>query len=257
MLSSYCEKASVMNRSTVPSPRPLRIPLRLHQPATRRRKAGSLARQLTSHAAQVRESERKRIARDLHDDLGYRLMATILELDRMTCRYQETARLADDLARLRSYLVQTADAMHDIAVDLSSRTIADLGLSTALANLARRSETASGARIEIATSGELDSLSPAVALVAYRIAQEALTNALRHAEASTITISATVDHGRLILAVADDGVGCGATDPATTGRPALGIRGMRERAAAFDGRLELISRPGQGTTVRASLPVKE
>jgi two-component system sensor histidine kinase UhpB len=204
----------------------------------------------------VREAERMRIARDLHDELGYRLMALILEIDRLTCRYQATERLADDMARIRSYLVQTATAIHDIAVNLSSRDLADLGLPAALANLGRQSEAASGIRILVSASGELESLPPEVALVAYRITQEALTNALKYADASTITISASLADGRLTLTITDDGIGCGALDPGTAGRPALGIRGMRERAAAIGGRLELISRPGQGATVRASLPVE-
>jgi signal transduction histidine kinase len=204
----------------------------------------------------VREAERMRIARDLHDELGYRLMALILEIDRVTCRYQGTGRLADDMARIRSYLVQTATAIHDIAVNLSSQDLAGQGLPAALANLARQSEAASSMRILVSASGELESLPPEVALVAYRITQEALTNALKYADASTITISASLAHGRLTLTITDDGIGCGAPEPGTAGRPVLGIRGMRERAAAIGGRLELTSRLGQGTTVRATLPVE-
>jgi two-component system sensor histidine kinase UhpB len=123
----------------------------------------------------------------------------------------------------------------------------------ALIALCTRVGAQDGPRVKRELQGTLPPLSAEVELVIYRIAQESLTNALRHSEAGKATVSLEADADSVTLRVADDGKGMPAQPP----RGAAGIAGMRERALLVGGRLTIDSRPGQGTEVRLTIPVEQ
>jgi len=193
----------------------------------------------------AQEEERRRIARDLHDEIGQNLTGLLLflrraaetegeERQRALTEAQETARLMhDELHRL--------DAM------LRPSVLDDLGLAAALTELTQthRARTAADVDASIDESVRLDEQSE---LVAYRIAQEALTNVARHAEANRVAVVLRyAAPGSVELAVRDDGVGLNGA------KPRGGVRGMRERALAVGGNLSITGAPGHGTTVLLQL----
>jgi two-component system sensor histidine kinase UhpB len=190
-------------------------------------------------ALAAQESERRRIARELHDEVGQALTAAMLRLDRADAREAKEG-LRDALEEVR-----------EIARRLRPEALDDLGLGNALRALV--ASVARDARLDVKPEIEpgLPSLTPEQELVVYRVAQEALTNALRHADASSLRFSLGTHGDDVVLVVEDNGRGF---DPQQV-PPASGIRGMRERALLVRARLELESAPGGGTAVRLRTPV--
>ncbi len=209
-------------------------------------------RHIASNLESVREAERARMARDLHDDLGQIL--TALQMDVALLRRQsdpaQTGALFDNVGRL---IRAASDAGRRVAAELRP-TVLDLGLEAALSWLAQQYSGRYAVDVEVdfasrATVGEL------IATELYRIAQEALTNVVRHAQARHAWIRcADAAGGEVCLTVDDDGRGYSAPH-AVAGRPALGLRGMRERAAVFGGSFELDRSPRGGVRIRVCLPV--
>jgi two-component system, NarL family, sensor histidine kinase UhpB len=197
---------------------------------TERRESGRIA-----SAAQ--EEERKRIARELHDEVGQVLTGVMLQLDDADAR-EAVRRSLEDVRR--------------IARELRPETLDDLGLLSALRAL---SNTAAhnGLRVERQLDiGDLR-LRPEVELAVYRVAQESLTNVMRHARASEVLVALQQVDGALRLIVRDDGGGL----PAGDGQGGAGIAGMSERALHVGGRLTVASSPGGGTEVRLDIPLPE
>jgi two-component system, NarL family, sensor histidine kinase UhpB len=196
-------------------------------------------------ALAAQEGERRRIARELHDEIGQALTAVLLQLER-------TARAVPDggvqvlVVEAREDVRDALDDVRRIARELRPEALDDLGLASALAaltvSLAERADVCFDRRID----RDLPELSPEVELVLYRVAQESLTNVARHADASNVELSLTRVDGGIELRVRDDGRGF---DSSSAG-PINGIRGMRERAVLIGARLALDSRPGDGTEVR-------
>lgn len=198
------------------------------------------------------ESERREIARTLHDELGQSVtairslaMAVALRGDGEDAR---AARLINDEAA-RLY-----DRMHGMIPGLAPMALDQLGLRDALAELVRRmAATHAGTRIELDAPGLPGSLGRATALVAYRIVQEGLTNALRHASAGQVQVRVVPQGPELLVSVADDGRGL-SDDWRTRGH--FGLRWMSERAEALGGSLVIGARPQGGTELRAALPLQ-
>jgi two-component system, NarL family, sensor histidine kinase UhpB len=140
-----------------------------------------------------------------------------------------------------------------IARELRPEALDDLGLVNALIALSTRIGAHGGPRVRRDLQAQLPALSPDVELVIYRVAQESLTNALRHSGASEVTVSLRADAEDVTLAVTDDGEGL----PAELPRDSSGIAGMRERALLVGGMLSLASVPGQGTEVRLTIPIDQ
>jgi two-component system sensor histidine kinase UhpB len=199
------------------------------------------------------EGERRRIGRELHDEIGQRLTGTLLELKR----------LADDVPQpfkteVRSIQEQQRAALDEVgalAWQLRPALLDDLGLLSAVDALADSLDEP-GARIKTSLPAGLSALPPELELVVYRIAQEALTNAVRHSGASHIELDLEVGAGRLTLQVSDDGTGL----PTMQGE-GPGIRGMRERALLVGGRLHMgpsaaVRTGRRGTTVRLDIPAR-
>ncbi|MGH2949720.1 MAG: sensor histidine kinase [Solirubrobacteraceae bacterium] len=197
-----------------------------------------------------RETEQRRLARELHDELGQSLTALLMHLERAERRVPEPLRgeLVDAQEATRTSL----DELRRIVRRLRPDALEDLGLASALRALATWHGERTGMTVEAAVEAPLPQLSREAELVIYRIAQEALTNAARHAEADSVRLVLECDDGGVRLRVTDDGRGL----PRTIG-PASGIRGMRERALLVGGRLLVGDRPGGGVEVRLDVPILE
>jgi len=203
----------------------------------------------TALAAQ--EAERLRIAQELHDEIGQTLTAVTIQAERAADGDPELASQA--LRRVADAVRESLDEVRRIARELRPEALDDLGLVNALIALCSRVDAQDGPRVRRELQGELPSLSPDVELVVYRVAQEGLTNALRHADARSASVSLKADAETVTLRVADDGKGMPAQLPGDT----AGIAGMRERALLVGGRLSIESRPEQGTEVRLTIPVDQ
>jgi two-component system sensor histidine kinase UhpB len=202
----------------------------------------------TALAAQ--EAERLRVARELHDEVGQTLTAVTIQAERAADGNSDLAQALRDVAE---GVRESLDEVRRIARELRPEALDDLGLVNALIALSTRIGAQGGPRVRRHLQGKLPPLAPDVELVIYRVAQESLTNALRHSGAREVTVSLTADAEDVMLAVTDDGDGL----PAQLPRDSAGIAGMRERALLVGGLLSLASVPGQGTDVRLTIPIDE
>jgi signal transduction histidine kinase len=189
------------------------------------------------------DAERRRLERDLHDGAQSRLVALAMKL-RMARRRAEgrpdvTAILDESSAELQASL----DELRELARGIHPAVLTDRGLGPALEMLASR------APVPVDVAGDVDDLPPAVATAVYFVASEGLTNVAKYARARHATVTVSRDDNRVVAEVADDGVG-GADLARGTG-----LRGLVDRVAALDGRLELHSPPGSGTRLRAEFPL--
>ncbi|MEZ4469834.1 MAG: sensor histidine kinase [bacterium] len=225
---------------------------------------------LARHLDRALEAERRRIARDLHDDLGQLLTAiryTLARLDaRLPDRPEDVALLLDDLTGL---VDGTRASVRGFLTDLRPRVLDDYGLAAAAEWLCDRVQAAGDLRctlaVEPAFPGAADVLDTEIpmeseglepdadtSLALFRVLQEASTNALKHAGATTLALALRVEGPDLVVEVRDDGVGFDA-DAETAG---FGLLGLRERLHAGGGELHVVSRPGAGTTLTARLPAR-
>jgi len=208
----------------------------------------------------AQEDERRRIARELHDDVSPSLLLVIQRLDEITSstRPKLPKLLKENLEGLRIQATEALENLHRYAQDLRPRILDDLGLLAALEWMTeelRKQEIA--AHVEVI--GIEPTLPPEVQLLLFRIAQEALTNTRRHAEASMAVVKLEFERNKVRMTVSDNGKGfklpSQAEDLASSGR--LGIIGMRERARLAGGSLDIQSELGKGTQVVAELPLPE
>ena len=217
----------------------------------------ALHRQLLGRLTAVREEERRYVARELHDELGQLL--TGLSLNLKLCQQampHDPVQAAERLARAHALIGETIEESHRLIADLRPTVLDDYGLIPALEDELRRRLEPLGIGAQLETVGEVGSLPPEISTAAFRIAQEAITNIIRHANAHEVHVRVQRMARELVLAVADDGVGLPderLTDP-TNERQALGILGMQERADALGGRLEVTRREPRGACVTLWLP---
>ena len=201
-------------------------------------------------ALAAQEDERVRIARELHDQVGQTLTALTLQAERAA-----QMRPADPalVARVADAALQALDDLRRIGRELRPEALDDLGLGNALITLCRRMSAPSGVRVVPTLEPGLPALAPETELVVYRIAQEAVTNALRHARAERVDLELTAHAGEVQLTVRDDGIGM----PGEVRPGAAGLTGMRERALLVEGRLALRTPPGGGTEVVLVVPARD
>ncbi len=214
-------------------------------------------RALTERIEQMREAERTRIARELHDELGQLLTGIKLDFSAAVRRLREQKTSGDVVDRLQSAIGQV-----DIAIAMVRRISSDLrpaaldhrDLGGAIEDEARRVAARSGLRIRVANT-VVAGVAPELATATFRIFQEALTNAVRHARATAISARVTTRNGRLLLFLRDNGAGI-SDDRIVADGSSLGILGMQERARSVGGELRIRSRPRHGTIVSflAALP---
>jgi len=208
----------------------------------------------------AQEDERKRVAQELHDELGQGLSSMALSVEiaqRMAERDPKTA--AKHLDQTRALIAEASDRMYDLILGLRPSALDDLGLVAALQAHAKRTLEPAGTVFEIETQGLAGRLPPQVETVLFRIFQEALTNILRHAKARHVVLRLARKDGAVEGEIHDDGIGFeqdALGSDAGKGR-GLGLSGMRERAAYCGGEVEIKSRLGEGTAVRVRIPIHE
>lgn len=197
----------------------------------------------------AQEGERLRIARELHDELGQTLTAVALRAEH---RARQSGEDGSEFAELAETVQQSLADVRRISLELRPPALDELGLVNGLISLCARVEQESGMRVRRELAAPVPELPPDVELAVYRVAQEALTNAMRHADASEIDVSLTCSGGELVLAVRDNGRGF----PESM-RDGGGLTGMRERAMLVRASLELDSSAGRGVIVTLRLPLSE
>lgn len=211
-------------------------------------------RRLMSRLFDVQESERRRLARELHDELGQTLNA--IKLDALAL---QSARGGEDVEEIAGRIAGNTDQMYaaagNLIRDLRPPALDELGLVDALVACVDRWRASNPALdMRLSTGGDLEGLGETLNLSLYRLVQEGLTNCVRHAGAQHVYIDLTREEsagGRILLEMRDDGRGF---DPARVAG-GHGLTGMRERVALLQGRFEVISQPGKGTTLRAGIPI--
>lgn len=224
-----------------------------------RKKAQEVARNYSRRLIEAQEAERRRISRELHDQVGQILTAVKMNLHalRHTCTEVETlASIADNLKAID----EAVDQVRDLSVDLRPLLLDDLGLVVALRWYLERQTRNSGVPAKF-VSGSLDEddrFSSELETACFRIVQEGVTNILRHARASRISVRLERVLSDLILLITDDGAGFDARllRSGNAGAATLGLRGMEERAQAVGGIITIDSAPALGTEICARLPIK-
>jgi len=206
-------------------------------------------RRASSAALDAQEEERARIARDLHDEVNQSLTGLLLRLEAM--REKAPPELAGALAEVRTLANQALQELLALARQLRPTALDDLGLKAALAGHVDAVGRQSGIETSFESEGDIASVPQDVQVVAYRVAQEALSNAVRHSGAAHLNVRLEREDGSVELSVADDGRGF-TFEQASRG---LGLAGMRERALLVNGELQVESRPQVGTKVRLLVPI--
>ncbi len=227
-----------------------------HLMSEQRRQRQELAeanRKLTRYAVTLEQlsvsRERNRLARELHDTLAHTLSGLAVQLDALETVAQPLSPKAERM--LEHALVTTREGLNETRralQDLRATPLEDMGLALALKSLAQSSADLWELPLTLDIQEDVGTLSPEVEQAYYRVAQEALDNIARHAEAHAAALSLTRAGSRLTLTVRDDGRGI--ASGADFGDNHFGIQGMRERAALIGGKLEIEAYPGQGTTLR-------
>jgi PAS domain S-box-containing protein len=209
-------------------------------------------RELSAHLETVREEEKARIAREVHDELGQ--MLTVLKLETSMCElaYADLdPGLRDRLNSMKRLIAQLFQLVRDVATALRP-PILDAGIASAIEWQAQRFEARTQIPCLVEVPDNLPALPDATAIGLFRILQEALTNVMRHAEAHTVELALRLDDGVLCMTIADDGQGF---EQGTERPVSFGLVGMRERVLIMGGRLQLDSTLGEGTTLRVYIPL--
>jgi two-component system sensor histidine kinase UhpB len=195
----------------------------------------------------AQEAERRRIAQELHDEVGQSMTAILLVLGRAADDADPPLR--DELHQAQEITRESLDEVRRLVRRLRPGVLDDLGLISALTSLTHDFATHTGLRVTRRFASDLPALDHETELVLYRVAQESLTNAARHADAERLEVSLERADGAVVLTIADDGRGIEAA------REGAGIRGMRERALLIGAALDITSAPGAGTRIRLTAPV--
>jgi two-component system sensor histidine kinase UhpB len=221
------------------------------------------AERLAAQVIMAQEEERRRVARELHDEAGQALTAVIIGLERGLASMPEV--YAADLpiqprqliSNLRDLAAQTLDEVRNLALELRPAVLDDLGLVAALRQYLRSTEERSGLDAQLTVVGwdeQADARLPAeVETALFRISQEALTNAIRHAKASRVQVRLRRTPSSVTLEIRDDGIGIGAA-PTEAGKH-LGMFGMRERARLLGGEFVATPVSPRGTLISVSIPL--
>jgi signal transduction histidine kinase len=209
-------------------------------------------RALAAEVIEVGDRERAALARELHDSTAQRLAALLLQIS-VAARDAKDPELAARLAAMRDSAEEVTEEVRLLSHTVHPRVLDDLGLVPALQKLARDSSTGTG--IDVAVQADTDgaTIPHPVAAALYRVAQEAVRNAVRHAAAHRVRVVLHQENGTATLEVLDDGKGFDLQE-AEQRRPGMGLLSMRERVALVDGELVIRTAPGGGTSIGATVP---
>ena len=230
---------------------------RLKESQQREALRGELFRRVVA----AQESERQRMARDLHDETGQALTAIGLGLRGLESRLpHDPEKAAMTLHELQALTADSLKELQRLMGDLRPSHLDDLGLAAALRWYAAKVEERAPLKVKVEITGVEQPIAEAARICTFRIVQEALNNVIRHAEARSVVISLDYTERGVHVAVRDDGSGFDLErlrKTSSSGRQPLGLAGMQERAALLGGLVTIQSRPGQGTLIEASLPYRE
>ena len=214
---------------------------------------GRELRELSIRIVDAQETERRHIARELHDQTGQTLTAAVLDLE----FWKEKGVPADEVGAVLASVKQALAEIRNISLQLRPPMLDEAGLEAALQIYLERQAASGKFDVSFAVEGK-GRLAPELELTAFRLVQEAVTNILRHAGARHVDVSVRLGPQELTLRVSDNGSGCIAQDAlgSASGGMSLGLISMRERAALVGGHCEFISAPAVGSMVLARLPVR-
>ena len=229
-----------------------------------RKRAEAERLELLRRLGEAQENEQRRIARELHDQVGQTVTGLSLGLkglERLLAAGGATLEAGRQVQWLQALAGEIGRDIHRAAVDLRPTALDDLGLQEALATQLREWGQRHGVRADLEILGEPVRLPPSAESAVYRIVQEALTNVLKHARADTVSVSVEHRAGEVRVIVEDDGVGFDpeavsqSPEDRAPAKPRLGLSGIRERLSLLGGGLTLESSPGVGTTLFIAIPV--
>ena len=204
----------------------------------------------------AQEEERKRVARELHDETSQALTALLYEVEEALEQGCD-GRTQEVLEHMRQLALQSLDGIHKLIYDLRPSLLDHLGLPAAIHWLAETRLEANGIRVQLEEDPDLGRLPQEVEIALFRVVQEALSNILRHSGARNVAISLRKRDGYLDLSVEDDGVGFDLEEivhgPDTS--RGLGLLGMAERVQLLGGQFDIVSAPGEGTRIHAQIPL--
>ena len=225
---------------------------RLKEAKQREKMRGELYKRVVT----AQESERQRIARELHDETGQALTAIGLGLRGLTSSLQtsKSERAKQNLHQLELLTAHSLDELQRLIADLRPSHLDDLGLSSALRWYANTLQERVKLDVHVEIQGEEKSVASPVKIALFRIAQEALTNVIKHAQAKNAHVVLTYAEDHVHIRVTDDGRGFDMDAAGSAKRVSWGLKGMEERTALLGGKFEVHSRLGQGTTVEVSIP---
>jgi signal transduction histidine kinase len=206
----------------------------------------------------AQEDERKRVARELHDELGQSLTGMALQIEMLQRNLPDDNPKAREQLEQNRYLIkETTDKMYDLIVALRPSALDDLGLATAVKTQAERMFAGQGVNVHLDHSGLSERLPPDIETTMYRIIQEALTNILRHAEASNIYITLACQDGSFDGEITDDGKGfdLDSLQRGMNETSGWGLSGMQERVTLCNGQMWISSKAGDGTRISIKIPI--
>lgn len=212
-------------------------------------------RELVTQVIEAQEGERRRIARELHDDTAQILFAQLLNITAL--KDSPISEVKAVAARLEPMTVDAIEGVRRLALELRPPALDDLGVREAIGDLTQRLAENSGIRVDFDDRLSRERLSPEIELVLYRVAQEALTNVIKHARATSVVVLLVREPGSVVLEIEDNGRGF---DPELVTRRderglGLGLFGMEERAALVGGTLLFSGLQPQGTSVHLAIPL--
>jgi len=210
-----------------------------------------VARDSLRRVVDAQEVERRRLARELHDETGQALTSIVLGL-KMLDEMVDGDELHAAVAELREHVVTTLHDVRQLAVELRPKALDDFGLVPALERLLETFAEQTGIAVDFQNGLGESRLSGEIETTLYRIVQEALTNVVKHAQARSISILLTPREDGVAVVIEDDGMGF---DPQSASGDSFGLTGMRERVALLDGKITIESAAGAGTTLVVEVPV--
>jgi signal transduction histidine kinase len=208
-------------------------------------------RDLSARLVEAQEEERRRLSRELHDEIGQSMSALVVELGNLSAALpKDDSALLERVAVARRLAESSVHVVRDMSLLLRPSMLDDLGLVPALQWQAREVSRRTGLKVRVAAENVPDDLPDECRTTAYRVVQEALTNCVRHARAASARVTVRHDAGALHVSVQDDGIGFNPQQ-----EKGMGLLGMEERVTRLGGVLHIDSEPGAGTLLSAILPL--
>ena len=215
-------------------------------------------RRLSAHLESVREEEKKKIARDLHDEASQLLASLSVHLEAAIETLPEGAVKTEAiLKKSQAISIRILDQLHKMIYDLRPALLDELGLIPAISSLADSHLTVSGVKVNLSSSGIVRKLQPKTEITLFRIVQEAFNNIIKHAYASRVLVNVDFKTDRIKISIKDDGKGFNVKDTVSNrDKPlGLGLLGMEERIKLIDGSIIIKSNPGRGTQIMIEAPL--